>query len=77
MIIDRLTREITEKFRNIDNLSLDDKLFIMARVKQVLISTEFPESDPKVIFKKIRRGDIQFVDGLMMDIIAAKESILN
>lgn len=75
--IDRLTREISETMRKTDELSLDEKLFVLARVKQVLINIEFPNYDPKVLFKKIRRGDIQFVDGVMMDIIAAKDETIN
>ena len=75
--IDVLTREISELLRNAQELSLDEKLFIMSRVKQVLITSEFPEYDPKIIFKKIRKGDIQFVDGIMMEIIAAKDATLN
>lgn|GEM_PF-5532886 len=77
MAIDRLTRYISELLRNAEELSLDDKLFIMARVKQVIITAEFPDYDPKEIFKKIRKGDIQFVDGIMMEIIAAKDSTIN
>ena len=75
--IDQLTREISATLRDAENLSLDDKLFILARIKQVLITLEFPDYDPKVIFKKIRKGDIQFVDGIMMDIIAAKDATIN
>jgi hypothetical protein len=75
--IDRLTRELTEVLRHADDLSLDEKLFLLARVKQTLITIEFPDYDPKVIFKKIRQGDIQFVDGVMMDIIAAKDATIN